>query len=51
MKKLKVKSAESYLQQVETFAKPKADLEQYQTPPRVAAELLILVRDVLFFVI
>lgn len=46
MKKLKLKNAESYLQEIETFLKPKPDLEQYQTTPRTAAEILIAIRDV-----
>jgi len=40
MKKLKVKNIESYLEGVDTFEKPNVELEQYQTPPRVAAEIL-----------
>ena len=47
MKKLKIKNIESYLQGVDSFQKPNIELEQYQTPPRIAAEILSIMENVL----
>lgn len=36
----KKRQLEMYLQSIKSFANPKADLEQYQTPAKIAADLL-----------
>ena len=46
IKKLNVKHIEMSLQQLDTFTKPKVELEQYHTPPRTAAEILYLIEKV-----
>ena len=46
IRKLNVKNVEMTLQQLETFGKPKVELEQYHTPPRTAAEILVLIEKV-----
>uniref|UniRef100_A0A6G1SKQ3 Methyltransferase-like protein 5 n=1 Tax=Aceria tosichella TaxID=561515 RepID=A0A6G1SKQ3_9ACAR len=39
-KKLSIKQLESYLQDLDDFERPKIELEQYATPPHIAALLL-----------
>ena len=46
LKKLNVKNIEMALQGLDTFSKPKVELEQYHTLPRTAAELLFLIERV-----
>jgi predicted RNA methylase len=41
IKKLNIKNIEMALQELEAFQKPKVELEQYHTPPRTAAEILV----------
>ena len=43
MRKRTIKSLESDLQQLTSFDSPNAELEQYQTPPRLAAEILFII--------
>jgi predicted RNA methylase len=38
--KMKLKELESYLQEVDGFPEPKVALEQYPTPPHIAARIL-----------
>jgi predicted RNA methylase len=37
---MKLRELESYLQDVDGFAEPKVALEQYPTPPHIAARIL-----------
>ncbi len=46
MIKLKVKNIEMALQELDIFAKPKVELEQYVTDPRTAAEVLFMIEKV-----
>jgi predicted RNA methylase len=39
-RKIKLKHLIEYLEEIETFAEPKEELEQYQTSPKIAAEML-----------
>lgn len=48
IKKLNVKHIEMSLQQLDSWTKPKVELEQYHTPPRTAAEILYLIEKVIF---
>lgn len=41
----KIKHLESHLQQVETFAEPKVELEQYPTTPHLASRVLFAARE------
>jgi len=43
IKKLNVKNIEMFVQQLDSWEKPKVELEQYHTPPRTAAEILYLI--------
>jgi predicted RNA methylase len=40
MEKIKLKHLVEYLEDIETFENPKEELEQYQTTPQIAAEML-----------
>ena len=42
---LKLKTLESDLQQLDGFISPNVKLEQYQTPPRLAAQILISIHN------
>lgn len=43
--RLKPKHLESYLQQLKGFESPDVALEQYQTPPEIAAQMLWLINE------
>ena len=45
MEKIKLKQLIEYLEDIETFSEPKVELEQYQTTPQVAAEMLHYISD------
>lgn len=42
---MKLKELQGYLETVSSFEKPKVLLEQYPTPPKIAAQLLLTMWD------
>lgn len=42
---MKLKELESYLQDVDGFEEPKIALEQYPTPPHIAARMLYTIES------
>jgi predicted RNA methylase len=40
MERIKLKHLVEYLENIETFENPKEELEQYQTSPQIAGEML-----------